>query len=219
MRNTSCITLFNVKEDVLLRTQKAKDERKYSLEEYIRKGMRVRAIERTNATVTEGKIFLLMDKKNSQFTRQKVTNWLPGVYKKFLTREEIQGGIQMPRLSYSISCSSGVEALNRELTQMASGMGESCAMEDGTMTENGGEMNLGGDDEKIIITKKQKLNYKEALRHRTVYKNNHHALPPFLFLSSSLCLPEGRASWYQYVIIIICLGRGGRWSDYRLVVY
>ena len=69
MRNTSCITLFNVKEDVMLRTQKAKDERKYSLEEYIRKGMRVSAIERRNATVTEGKIFLPMDKQNSQFSR------------------------------------------------------------------------------------------------------------------------------------------------------
>ena len=178
MRDTSCITVFDVKEEALSRTKKARDGRIYSLEEYIRKGMRVNAIERTNATLTEGKLFLLMDKQNSQFTRQKVTNWLPGVYKKFLTTEEIQEGIQMPRLSYSISCSSGVDALNRELTQMANGIDESCAIDDVSITEDGDEMNLGVDEEKIIITKKQKINYKEALSHKTVYKNDHHGPTP-----------------------------------------
>ena len=80
-------------------------------------------------------------------------------------------------MSYSIECSPGVEALNKRLMQKASGTEGEYGNEI-VMEENPDEGSSMEGDENIIITKKQKLSYKEALNHKKTYINDHHETTP-----------------------------------------
>ena len=81
--------------------------------------MNVLEIERTNATEAKGKYFFLVSKMNFHDARRKATNWLPNIYKRFLTKEEIKEEVQPPRLMNIKAISNSVEELNNRLIQMA----------------------------------------------------------------------------------------------------
>ena len=63
IKNIVCLTVYDIREEVLERERKVNDGKQYTLEEYIKEGIKLKTIERTNATETEGKYFFLTERK------------------------------------------------------------------------------------------------------------------------------------------------------------
>ena len=178
IKNVVCLTVYDIKEGMMGRQRKDKAGKQHTLEEYIKKGMRLKTIERTNATKTEGKYFFLVDRKNSQFARQKILHWLPRVYQKYMRQNEITDEGQLPRMANSIGYSPGIGALNKKLMELAYGTEYTSNSEDEIDKINNNKNEREGDDEKVITTKKQRLNYEEALRQDIPYTNHHYGETP-----------------------------------------
>ena len=135
--------------------------------------MNITEIVQTNASETEGKYFFLVHKKGFQSARKQVQKYLPGIYKKYLTKEERERRPQTPNLPNNMRIPPSIETLNRKLTQLANGIDTDKGTREDPTFEIDIDINNKGDDEKVITTKKQKLTYKEALHHKTYYENNH----------------------------------------------
>ena len=124
------------------------------------------------------KVFSLMNRKHSRNARKLIQNWRLITYKNFLRRGEVGDELKLPAMTHSSEDSPEVEALNEKLMRLL--YGADGARESGNEVEpvGGADLEILGDDEKIITTKKQRINYKEALSQRTIYRNEHQSPPP-----------------------------------------
>ena len=175
----TAVAIYKIDQSVMARKIMLKDGTLKSLADYIKESVRAIGIEKTNATESEGKYLVILDKKEVQMARKWVVGTLPKIYKKYLNNNEIKERKGGPRLSYEADSSQHMGSWKDILVKSLKEE-EKCEKEDErTQGESYGEEPDRGDDGWNVITKKKrKINNKKALRRRTEYKNPHHETEP-----------------------------------------
>ena len=175
----AAIAVYRMDTDVMTRERKLPDGSMISLKNYIIRKTKAYTIERTNKTDLEGKFLIITKRENVNKTKNWVLRELPKYYRKYQSEEERNLNCIGPKLTYEEDCSPQTREWTDILHKRLAAEADSEEEEEAPAPVKGEEkpdmeMMIDDDDKFIITNKKQKINYKDAIRQKTTYSNPHY---------------------------------------------